>query len=261
MSSLVVWEKPEIAGVRLDERVLELFDEKRVFCDHQYNGGPRRWKQGDVVEVVKNAQIEPYVGYLGGNILFNIHAFSYSHSPLNAEFVVGRYCSISWNVRQSGWQHPIDGVSSSLATCNPGPAMIRTAFADLGIDQLEMMPVPQKPCPVIGNDVWIGADVILMSGVKIGDGAVIATGSVVTRDVEPYAIVGGVPARLIRWRHPRAVIDGLTELAWWQYNLADIQDLDFRNPDRFVDQLSRRAAGLSSWAPERLNVWAAIRSL
>lgn len=71
---------------------------------------------------------------------------------------------------------------------------------------------------VIGNDVWIGAKVIVMGGVTIGDGAVIGAGSIVTKDVPPYAIVAGVPAKIIRYRFDPSVIDKLLELQWWNYD-------------------------------------------
>ena len=71
----------------------------------------------------------------------------------------------------------------------------------------------------IGNDVWIGSRSIVMDGVHIGDGAIVAAGSVVTKDVPPYAVVGGAPARLIKYRFPQEVIDRLEEVQWW--NLPD----------------------------------------
>jgi len=70
---------------------------------------------------------------------------------------------------------------------------------------------------VIGNDVWIGDGVTIMSGVTIGDGAVIAANSHVVKNVEPYSIVGGNPARLIKYRFPKEVIDKLLEIKWWDW--------------------------------------------
>lgn len=76
---------------------------------------------------------------------------------------------------------------------------------------------------VIGNDVWIGSEAVIMPGVRIGDGAVIGTRSLVTRDVEPYAIVGGNPARLLRKRFGDADIARLLELRWWDWSDAALQ--------------------------------------
>lgn len=71
---------------------------------------------------------------------------------------------------------------------------------------------------MIGNDVWIGYEAVVMSGVKIGDGAIIGTRAVVTKDVPPYTIVGGVPARPIRKRFDDAVIERLEALRWWDWD-------------------------------------------
>lgn len=77
---------------------------------------------------------------------------------------------------------------------------------------------------VIGNDVWVGYDAVIMAGVKIGDGAIIGTRAVVTNDVEPYSIVGGVPAKEIRKRFAPEVINQLLELQWWNWPIERIRN-------------------------------------
>ena len=81
----------------------------------------------------------------------------------------------------------------------------------------------------IGNDVWVGARAVILSGVTIGDGAVIAAGSVVTKDVPPYAIVGGVPARLIKYRFSTEIIINLMKIKWWEWN----DKVVYKNIDNF----------------------------
>lgn len=76
----------------------------------------------------------------------------------------------------------------------------------------------------IGNDVWIGANVIILPGVKIGDGAVLAAGAVVTKDVESYAIVGGVPAKVIRYRFEKEIIENFLRIKWWEWDIEKIED-------------------------------------
>lgn len=75
---------------------------------------------------------------------------------------------------------------------------------------------------VIGSDVWIGTNALILSGVTIGHGAVIASGAVVTRDVEPYSIVGGNPARHLRYRFDRETIDRLLDIRWWEWPLEEV---------------------------------------
>ena len=76
----------------------------------------------------------------------------------------------------------------------------------------------------IGNDVWVGARSIIMDGVTIGDGAIVAAGSVVAKDVPPYAIVGGAPAEIIKYRFPQEIIDRLLEIKWWDLTDKEITD-------------------------------------
>lgn len=70
----------------------------------------------------------------------------------------------------------------------------------------------------IGNDTWIGHGAIIMKGVNVGNGAIVASNAVVTKDVPPYAIVGGLPAKIIKWRHPREIADRLEAMAWWDWD-------------------------------------------
>lgn len=92
---------------------------------------------------------------------------------------------------------------------------------------------------VIGNDVWIGAYANILPGVTIGDGAVIASGAVVTKDVPPYAVVGGVPARIIKYRFAPDIIEKLLEIKWWEWSdtmISNNREL-FYNPEEFIESL------------------------
>ena len=91
--------------------------------------------------------------------------------------------------------------------------------------------------PKIQNDVWIGQNVLLKRGITIGDGAVIGAGAVVVKDVAPYEIVGGVPARRIRMRFDEAIVDELLKLKWWQYGIHQLPDVSWRDPSQFVSEM------------------------
>lgn len=89
---------------------------------------------------------------------------------------------------------------------------------------------PDKGDTVVGNDIWIGYEAVIMPGVKIGDGAIVASKSIVTKDVSPYTIVGGNPAGLIRQRFSDSVVQTLLELAWWNWDIDKIT----RNLEKIV---------------------------
>jgi acetyltransferase-like isoleucine patch superfamily enzyme len=98
----------------------------------------------------------------------------------------------------------------------------------------------------IGNDVWTGHNVNVMAGVNVGDGAVIAAGAVVTKDVPPYAIVGGIPATVLRFRFPEKTIERLLRVKWWELELAQLSGLPFRDIERCLDLIEAIKAKASA---------------
>ena len=107
----------------------------------------------------------------------------------------------------------------------------------------------KKPLPVIGNDVWIGFSTTILNGVRIGDGAIVAAGSVVTKDVEPYSIVAGVPAKIIGKRFSDDMIERLLDLQWWNYDPSLVWGLDISNPETCIDTIEKRAKDTPLFQP------------
>lgn len=122
---------------------------------------------------------------------------------------IGAFCNISADNVTIAGNHPITTVSTNTFTYSKKVGFVN---ADKPISHLANV---RKI--TIGNDVWIGANVTLLPGITIGDGSVIAAGAVVSKDVPPYAIVGGVPAKLIKYRFEPEVIDSLLASQWWEW--------------------------------------------
>ena len=97
------------------------------------------------------------------------------------------------------------------------------------------------PC-TIDNDVWIGRNAIIMNGVKIADGAIIASGAIVTKDIPAYAIVAGVPAKIIKYRFDQSTIDKLLKLKWWNYPEDFLANLNYDNINDVIEQLEKNIA-------------------
>ncbi len=124
---------------------------------------------------------------------------------------IGAFCSLSPAVAITAANHPTDYVTSS-------PALYSRSFGFVTEDRGDLLREKDATRVIIGNDCWLGHAVVLLPGVKIGDGAVVAAGSVVTRAVEPYAVAAGVPARTIRMRFPENVVAGLLDIEWWNWS-------------------------------------------
>jgi phosphonate metabolism protein (transferase hexapeptide repeat family) len=130
---------------------------------------------------------------------------------------VGKFCSIASHVRINPGNHPMDRVTQHHMTYR------RVMYGLAAQDDHAFFAWREADQCRIGHDVWIGHGATVMPGVSIGIGAVIGAGAVVTKDVAPYEIVGGVPARRIRMRFPAAVIDRLLASAWWEWDRATLE--------------------------------------
>jgi virginiamycin A acetyltransferase len=141
----------------------------------------------------------------------------YHYPFVGDKLIIGRFCAIARDVKfiMNGANHNMNGLTTYPFEIFPG------AWRERVQGSIEY---PYKGDTVIGNDVWIGYQALIMPGVRIGDGAIIASRSVVTADVAPYTIVGGNPAKPLKKRFDEASIERLLEMKWWDWDVETITE-------------------------------------
>jgi acetyltransferase-like isoleucine patch superfamily enzyme len=151
---------------------------------------------------VNNSEIHSYT-YLGNNCLIQ-------------NTIIGKYCSIANDVKIGLGKHPFEYFTTSPLFYRKKNTFAKNVVeADLVFNEYQSI--------LIGNDVWIGTNAIILDGLEIGHGAIIAANSVVTKDVPPYAIVAGVPAKIIKYRFDEIKIAQMLESQWWDMSITQIK--------------------------------------
>ena len=160
---------------------------------------------------------------------FGLGAFSYI-----ADSSVGRFCSVASRCSIGAFSHPTNWLSTHLFQYRDMTSSFGTTIHHGDPLICKEMRYPKT---VIGNDVWIGDNAVVLKGVNIGDGAIIAAGSIVTKDVEPYSIVGGNPARLLKMRFNEQQINALLDLKWWDLSLEELSNIEFQDIDKSIEMI------------------------
>lgn len=172
----------------------------------------------------KNIQVGDYTYYDDER---DIHNFEknvlYHYEFLGDKLIIGKFCQIASDVQflMNGMFHIMDALSTY-----PFAIFSKECEENYSIDAK----YPYKGDTVIGNDVWIGYKAIFMPGVHVGDGAIIGTGSLITKDVGPYEVWGGNPAKLIKKRFSNEVIERLLKIQWWNWDIEKI----VKNVDKLI---------------------------
>jgi acetyltransferase-like isoleucine patch superfamily enzyme len=170
--------------------------------------------------------------YMGGRETFMRHVSS-----------VGRFCSIASNVITGQMEHPTDFLSAHPMFQGEFDWPLANGFREANQPMIDKSSIKAGELNarfgkiVIGNDVWIGEGAFIRRGITIGDGAIVAARAVVTKNVPPYAIVGGSPARVLKYRFSEDVIAQLLSLSWWKYEINLLAGVDFTEVDRAIDKI------------------------
>lgn len=185
-------------------------------------------------------------GFIGAFSFINMRSIKHITTNCVVEAQsIGRFCMFAHGINIGFPEHPTEFLTAHTAFRYSAKEqwaqnfMLHNEYHDRLMGE-KYQEAAHKALPVIGNDVWIGYGCAILNGVTIGDGAIIATGTVVTKDVPPYTIVGGVPAKPIRQRFSDRVVEKLLELKWWDYGPDVMSGLDISDSEYCVDALEER---------------------
>lgn len=209
-------------------------------------------------------EIEPFVQFRNGMYdIEKIGAFTYMGGGsciIKCVKSIGRYSSLASNLSIGQYEHPTNFLSTSnmlhgeweetFTNLKPENDIIRETLKE-SIKTYSERFKPTESDIVIGNDVWVGEGAFISRGVTIGDGAIVAARAVVTKDVPPYSIVAGVPARVIKYRFDKKSIERLIELKWWEYERAVLKGVNLTNIEEAIEKLEENIKnGCKKYTPK-----------
>lgn len=170
---------------------------------------------------LKSCRLGRYVGIGERVVLREVEVGDFSYFERHAEAIyttIGKFCSIAANTRINALEHPIERVTMHKVSYRPNEY-----FRWLGVDG-DFKARRQGKAVRIGHDVWIGHGAVIMPGVSIGNGSVVGANAVVTRDIGPFEVVAGVPAKSLRPRFPAEIAARIEALAWWDWPVGRLAD-------------------------------------
>lgn len=203
--------------------------------------------------------VEPPVRFLGPFVIRSdtrIGAFTEFGREVEVQAAsIGRYCEIGPGSLIGATGHPTTWLSVSAfqykqSTWGWHPSANDTQVIDPEAGGRQTFRSVGDDLATIGNDVWLGANVVVLRGVTIGDGCIVAANAVVTKDIEPYSIAGGIPAKVIRPRVSDSVREELLALRWWRHSPNQLSGIQFDDPAAAIPQLrARTEQGLEPYEP------------
>ena len=192
---------------------------------------------------------------------FSMGAFSYLSGGFFYHSHIGRYCSFANQIHMGQGNHPMNWLSThpfqyqkAIFNVNKNYEFYDEYNEDQGLN----ITAPKELKPVktiVGNDCWIGTGVYIKNGITIGNGAIVGARSVVTKNLPPYSIAVGSPAKIIKFRFSDSIICKLMEIEWWDYAPWQLRSINFSNIDIAIDQLIElRASNIPKYTPKKLEV-------
>ncbi len=188
--------------------------------------GKQKLEIGQRLIFRESVKVGTSFGIYAGNFIPSIGSYSFSHSPFFEliPFEIGNYVSIGEKVSSFGFEHPIDNLGTSPLFYQKNRNLFKR------VDRKTSRKTINDKGIAIANDVWIGRGAMLKRGINIGNGAVVGAGSIVTKNVPDYAVVGGNPAKIIKYRFDDNIIERLMKVKWWNLPLEELSKVDFNWP-------------------------------
>ncbi|APQ19377.1 hypothetical protein A9200_13280 [Maribacter hydrothermalis] len=211
-------------------------------------------KFGKGITITKSTKIEG-TNTIGDNCrIYSSHIGFGSYISENSTFIdsyIGKFCSIGPNVNCIFGNHPTSKFISTHPSFFSTRKQVNLTFVSKDLfHEFSKQKHPEKKYSInIGNDVWLGANVTLLDGITIGDGAIIAANSLVNKDIAPYSIVGGIPAKIIKMRFENEDVDYLLNLKWWNKSIEWIT-----KHAAYFDDISKLKTKLRSEKIEKTNL-------
>lgn len=227
--------------IKFNNKIKSLFKEFNIYTK---TNNDCRFSNNDILKINEDAYIEEFSSFIVGNTIYQSGSFSYSWSPLPVDIRIGRYCSIGPGLKFYGNTHDYNLISTSPFTYDKNFSIFKNSNDLYNNGEFETISYKNfngLPSTIVENDVWIGSDVKINAGIRIGTGSVIGANSLVNKDVPPYAIVGGVPAKIIKYRFDEMTRGRLLASGWWRYNFSDFKGIDLAlNINKYLNQIERK---------------------
>ncbi|MEA3315922.1 MAG: CatB-related O-acetyltransferase [Campylobacterota bacterium] len=233
-------------------------------------GNLNRWNtKGKIVELEEAIEINGEVKVFEVD---SLGAFTYINGGSFYDVKsIGRYCSIAFGCFTSPAEHPSTFLSTSpfqYSYDNRWPTSnIWNSYREKNKESFPIMlrlrtEATKKESVVIKNDVWIGQNVTILRGVSIGNGAILASNSVITKDVPDYAIMGGIPAKIIKYRFKEEIISRLLELKWWDLSLDLLEGVPFNDIEKAIELIEfRKHNNLKFLKPNKIKLTSKLKIL